>query len=90
MLCKWKKFLPNLNVCDVSPRKYVVTLVPKFEDSGSALDNFKGVAGYKQQELIKQINMWRTCFKDVQGTQVFLPNNIIQFLEPSQTLKNCL
>jgi len=43
-----KKFLPNLNVCDVSPRNYVMTLAPTFEDNGSALDNFKGVAGHKQ------------------------------------------
>lgn len=71
-------------------KKICSDFVPKFEDSGSALDNFKGVAGHKQQELMKPIYMWRTYFKDVQGTQVFLPNNIIQFLGPSQTLKNCL
>jgi hypothetical protein len=35
-------------VCDASPRNYVMTVVPTFEDTGSALDNVKGVAGHKQ------------------------------------------
>ena len=35
-------------MCDASPRNYVMTLIPTFEDNGSALDNFKGVAGHKQ------------------------------------------
>lgn len=64
-----KKFLPNLNVCDACPRNYVMTLVPTFEDNGSALENFKGVAGHQQTiRTMKPVNMWRTWSKDVQGS----------------------
>jgi hypothetical protein len=46
-----------------------MSLVPTFEDNGSALENFKGVAGHQQTiRTMKPVNMWRTWSKDVQGS----------------------
>ncbi|GFG36128.1 hypothetical protein Cfor_02396 [Coptotermes formosanus] len=62
-----KKFLPNFNGCDASPRNYVMSLVPTFEDTGSALDNFKGVVGHKQAIRTDKTNIWRKRSQEAQG-----------------------
>jgi hypothetical protein len=78
-------------VCDASPRNYVMSLVPTFEETGSALDNFKVVVGCKQAIRTDETNQHvEETVPRSPGKSRFHTEHIVQFLGVSETLKSCL